>query len=338
MTDKLKVLLIGGTGTISRSIMELLAKSPRTEVTVLNRGNHEVPENVHQIVADASDNEAMKQALVNTYWDCVADFIVYKPEQAMQRVELLQGKTKQYIFISTEVVFDHEGTVWLKEDSLQGNRLSLYGQQKAACEQIFKQAEDLPLTIVRPGQTYGYNRIPLSVKGNSCWSVAARILANRPVIVHGDGKSLWHSMHTYDFAYNFLQLIANPKAIGQSVNLINPQAYTWDMIYEELGRQLQKPVRLVHLPSDLLAMSRRYDFKASIAGDKQYSNLYNHAQLDELIPDFRCQVNMASGIKMYLNYMNQHPEEKKNDPAFDTWCDCVISDYRSFSNAFHTKY
>ncbi len=336
-----KILLIGGTGTISSSITKMLAKDEEIETVVLNRGHKEIPEGAKQIVCDANDTEALMEAVKDEEYAAVLDFIVYTPEQAKQRIDVFKGKTAQYVFISTVVALNHEDTLWLNENSAQGNEYSAYGRSKQACEEVFMEAyekDGFPVTIVRPSQTYGYDRVPLSVKGKTCWSVVSRILNEKPVIVHGDGKAIWHMMHTYDFAYNFVQLIGNEETIGQSVNLVNPAVVTWDMIYNELARQLGREAKIIHIASDTLARSSKYNLKESIVGDKQYSNMYSKRNISEYIPDFKCLINMQKGIEMYLKYMDENPELKVEDPEFDTWCDKATRDYRAFMKIFGERY
>lgn len=341
MEEKKKILLIGGTGTISSSITRMLAKEDGIETIVLNRGNKETPAGVTQVICDANDTEALKAAVADDTYAAVVDFIVYTKEQAEKRVEIFKGKVAHYIFISTVCVFDREDKVWLNENSPMDNPNSAYGRSKTACEKVYMDAyenDHFPVTIVRPSQTYGYDRIPLSVKGKTCWSVVSRILNDKPVIVHGDGKSLWHMMHTYDFAYNFLQLIGNEEAIGESVNMVNPAVVTWDMIYAELGRQLGKEPRIIHIASDTLAKSTKYNNTEAFLGDKQYSSMYSKRNISEFIPDFRCMIGLQKGIEMYLQYMDEHPELKKEDEDYDVWCDKATRDYRAFMKIFGERY
>lgn len=318
-----KILMIGGTGTISMSITRLLAQSEEVEVTVLNRGHKELPEGALQVISDINDTEHMKEVLQGQHYDAVCDFLVYGPEQAEQRIQLFNGITDQFIYISTVCVFNHENAYVLNEHSPQGNKYSEYGRMKSAAEAIFMKAyseHEFPVLIVRPSQTYGYDRYPLSVKGKTCWSVIDRMLTNKPVIVHGDGKSIWHSMHTVDFAYNFVQLLFKKETIGQSVNLVNPECATWDMIYHELYRQLNVEPRIIHVASETLAASSHYDNLTAILGDKQYSNMYDTETMYHLIPDFKCRIGLEEGVKKYLVYMDEHPELKKKDELYDMWC------------------
>jgi nucleoside-diphosphate-sugar epimerase len=335
-----KILILGGTGTISTSVTAELAADLLNDVTVVNRGHKTVPADVKQIIADLSAPGSLKAAVGNEQWDAVIDFLVYDEAQARERVEVFSGRVKQYIFISTVVAFNHEDKVWINEETEQGNKYSAYGQKKQAAEILFRRASaaGFPVTIVRPSQTYGFERIPLSVKGRNCWSVVSRIQRERPVIVHGDGKSFWHMMHTTDFARNFVKLVGNSEALGRSVNLVNPASVTWDMIYHEIGRQLGVKVKLVHISSDTLACSQVYNNLEAILGDKQYANNYSTRVIQDLIPDFRCTVDYKKGISMYLDYMNAHPEKKEEDPDYDKWCDGVCRDYMAFMRLFRNRH
>jgi nucleoside-diphosphate-sugar epimerase len=338
--EQKKILLIGGTGTISTSVMKLLAKDINYDVTVLNRGHKELPVNIKQIICDIKEPGALEREVAGEKYDVIVDFLIYDAETAAERVRIFSGRVKQYFFISTVVTFDHENIVWLNENSRQTNRFSRYGQNKKAAEDVFRKASasGFPVVIVRPSQTYGEDRIPLSIKGQTCWSVVSRIVNGKSVIVHGDGKSIWHMMHADDFAYNFVQMIGNPAANGQTVNLVNPAVVTWDMIYEEIALQLGKKLRICHISSDTLACAAKYDSIETILGDKQFSNMYSKYQLTQLIPDFRCEIGLKEGVEKYLLYVAEHPECKIEDPEYDAWCDALIRDYRAFMKLVSQKY
>ena len=331
--QRLKILLIGGTGTISASITALLSEMDTVELSVMNRGNKPLPANVKQIICDVYDHAQMEKLLAKKSFDIVCNFLIYHPDEAKQQIDFFKHKIKQYIFISTVVTYNHEDAVMIDETHAQGNPHSLYGREKAACETLFLQAykeEGFPVTIVRPSQTYGYERIPLSVKGKSCWSVIERILHDKPVIIHGDGKSTWHCTHTDDFAHNFIQLINNERAIGQAFHNIHPTVVNWDIIYHHLYDYLNKAPQIVHIASDTLALSNAYDLRSSILGDKQYSNVFDITKIQQTIPDCRYAIDIQEGIHRYFTYMKEHPEKQLHDEAFDQWCDHVIDRYANF--------
>lgn len=334
----LKVLMIGGTGIISTPICEALAKDETVDLYVLNRGHKPLPIGAKQIIGDFNNQELM-QEVVNQYpFDVVINFIIFTPEQAKAQVELFKGKIKQYIFISTVVTYNHETAVCLQEEHEQNNIYSNYGQNKAKCERIFKEATDFPVTIVRPSQTYSHDRIPLSVKGKSCFSVIDRILNDKPVIVHGDGKSTWHSTHANDFVLGFIPLVGNMKAVNECYQIINDEITSWDMIYHYLYELLGKMPNIVHLPSDFLARSKQYNLKEAILGDKQYSCVYDMSKIKSIAPEFRCGIDIKTGLKMYLDYLELHPECKVKDEAFDCWCDQVIERYNRFVESMEGEF
>lgn len=333
-----KILIIGGTGIISTSITEALAKDPLVELTLLNRGKRhvELPEQIHVLNADINDTEHVLQVLGDRKFDAVADFVLFTPEQAHQRMAMFKNRTRQFIFISTVACLNHELSPSLNELSPRGNRFSVYGQNKAAAEQIFQKAHyehGFPVTIIRPAQTYSAQHIPVSVKGTTPWSVVKRIKAGQPVIIHGDGQSVWTSTHAEDFARAFIPLINHPQAIGEILHLINPTPHTWLQVYEILAELCETELKPVFIPSDVLAQSQQYDLLSTIQGDKMFSCLYDISKLKRFVPDFKPEISLRDGLTRYIKQMNDHPELQIEDPQFDAWCDQVISAY---TQATHT--
>ena len=327
-----KILIIGGTGIISTSLTELLAKDPLVELTILNRGHHpeKLPKNVEVLTADINDPEAVSLLLADRKFDAVADFVLFKPEQAQARVAFFKGRTRQFLFISTVACLNHELSPLINELTPRGNRFSTYGQNKAAAELVFLDAyqeSGFPVTIIRPAQTYSDQHIPISVKGQSVWSVVKRIKEGQPVILHGDGQSLWASTHAEDFARAFIPLINHPQAIGEILQLINPAPHTWLQVYTTLAELLGVELHPVFIPSSVLAQSQRYDLLSTIQGDKMFSNLYDISKLKRFVPDYKPQVSLREGLERYLTFMKHHPELQVEDPAFDAWCDALIADY-----------
>ena len=136
----LKVLLIGGTGTISMPICEALSQNQDIDLYVMNRGHKALPKHAKQILCDFHDTQNLKNILEQYTFDIVCQFIVYKPEEAIEQIQLFKGKIQQYIFISTVVTYNHETAVMINESHEQNNIYSQYGRDKTKCEQIFMKA------------------------------------------------------------------------------------------------------------------------------------------------------------------------------------------------------
>ena len=335
-----KVLISGGTGTIFAPITKTLASREDIDLYVLNRGNKNklLPSNIHFMIGDMKEDiEGVKEVLKDLSFDCVINFIVMNLEDAKKNVELFRGKTKQFIHISTNCVLNHTLTCNIDETIEKGNAFSAYGRNKAAVEDYLIEESkkgDFPLTIVRPSQTYSDNRIPLSVKGNSCWSVVSRMLRGKEVIVHGDGQSVWSSTHADDFAKMFCPLVGQPKAIGEIYQIMNPKSHTWDMVYQTLADLLGVEYKPVYISAYLLDKSQEFHWETSIHGDKHFSNIFDVSKVKQFCPDVVCDIDIKKGLQMYLEYMDAHPEMKKEDVKFDEWCDKTIEAYKKFAQAF----
>jgi len=323
------ILIIGGTGTISTPITETLSKDPDVSLTLINRGHHNqnLSSNVEILIGDINQTSHIKELLKGRSFDCVIDFILFGPQQAVERIDLFKGITKQFIFISTVACLDHEHHLIINELTPRGNRFSLYGQNKAAAEEVFLNAyqnEGFPVTIIRPSQTYSEDRIPLSVKGSSCWAVVQRMIEGKEVLIHGDGESVWASTHASDFAKGFISLINHPKTIGEIIQIMNPATHTWNEVYRILAETLKVEYKPIFIDSVTLSKSTAYDFKTSIQGDKMFSCIYDISKLKTLVEDFSPSISLRDGLKAYLEFMNAHPELKKSEPDFDVWSDDFI--------------
>ncbi len=331
-----KILIIGGTGTISTPITKILSNKEDVQLFILNRGQHPqvLKQSITYLKGDINHFEEIQTLLDNYQFDVVCNFIIFSREQAEINWKLFNGKTKQFIHISTAAVYDHENHCVLDENTPMGNRYSEYGRNKESVENYFNtlyREKNFPVTIVRPSQTYSRDRIPLSVKGKNCWSVIDRMLKGKQVIVHGDGQSIWASTHADDFARAFIGLINNKKTIGETYQIVNENPHTWDMIYQTLADLLGVSYKPVYIPSSLLKNSQKYDLLTAFMGDKQYSCLFDTSKIKQAVPDLKWTIDYKTGLKMYLDYMEQHPESKQTDDEFDEWCDDLIKKYLELS-------
>lgn len=182
-----------------------------------------------------------------------------------------------------------------------------------------------PITIIRPSHTYDERSIPLGIHGeNGSWQVAKRMLEGKPIIIHGDGTSLWTMTHSSDFAKGFIGLMGNIHAIGEAVQITSDEVLTWNQIYNSVASALGVKLNAVYVPSDLLGACSNYDFKSSLIGDKANSVVFDNAKLKRLVPNFIATKRFDQGVKETIDYVLSHPELQKEDKEFDEWCDKVI--------------
>ncbi|MDR1117184.1 MAG: SDR family oxidoreductase [Oscillospiraceae bacterium] len=329
----MKVLFIGGTGLISSAVSELALKTG-IELYVLNRGTSRSLESrgAHSIICDISDEYAAEKALGDAEFDVVVNWIVYTPQEIERDFRLFFGRTKQYIFISSASVYSKPVTNYpITESSPIGNPYWDYAQRKAECEHLLMNLYELrgfPVTIVRPSHTYGAGKLiaPLTGFKNS-WTYLERILSGKPVVVHGDGRSLWTVTHNTDFAKGFAGLLGNFSAIGHAFHLTSDEALSWDVIVETVYKILGVEPNIVHIASDFIS-SRCPEYYGPLHGDKAESMVFDNSKIKRFVPSFVCETPYHLGIRQVIDRLMSDAEGQTVDGEYNEKIDRLIEKYR----------
>jgi Nucleoside-diphosphate-sugar epimerases len=328
----MKILMIGGTGTISMAITRLLLSKGTDEVFLLNRGTRteELPSGAKFITADINNEEEVLEKTKGMEFDAVCEFIGFVPAQIERDHRLFAGRTKQYIYISSASAYHKPVRSYIiNEGTTLANPYWQYSRDKIACEELlmkYYREEGFPVTIVRPSHTYDERSVPLGVHGNKgSWQVIKRMLEGKKVIIHGDGTSLWHMTFNRDFAKAYVGLIGNPHAIGEAFQITNDETLTWNQIYETIASALGVELKAVHVSSEFLRDASDYDFEGSLIGDKACSVVFDNTKLKKAVPGFTPDIRFEEGIRITLENVLSHPELQVEDPEFDAWCDKVIA-------------
>jgi nucleoside-diphosphate-sugar epimerase len=330
----MKVLLIGGTGIISTAITRLLCESPDIELYLLNRGNRPLNSGAKILTAQIHDEPAVSELIKEHRFDVVADFISFVPSQLESRYRLFKDKTKQFIFISSASAYQKPLSDYrVNEATPLSNPYWEYSRNKIACEEYLMKLyreENFPVTIARPSHTYDDRYIPLGVHGEKgSWQIVQRMLSSKPVIIHGDGTSLWTMTHNSDFAVGFAGLMGNLHAIGESVQITSDETLTWNQIYQAIANALNVELKPYYVPSDFLAKCSCYDYTGSLTGDKANSVVFDNSKLKRLVPGFTAVKRFDRGIREVVANVLANKELQTPDPEFDTWCDIVIAELDS---------
>lgn len=330
----MRALVIGGTGTISTAIVKRLVDDPQWEVWVLNRGNRKLPdaENLHQIVADIHDEAETAEKLKGMTFDTVCEFIGFKKEDVERDYRLFKDKTRQYIYTSSASAYHKPSADYrITEGTALANPHWQYSRDKIACEEYLMKMyreEGFPVTIVRPSHTYCERSIPLGVHGkNGSWQVIRRMQEGKPVIIHGDGTSLWHLTFNTDFAIGYTALMGNRHAIGEAFQITGDETLSWNQIYATIADALGVELHPYYVSSEFLAAvgdQYGYDLTGGLIGDKAVSVVFDNSKLKRLAPDMTTYVPFHRGVRIALDYILAHPECQQEDPEFDAWCDRII--------------
>ncbi|PKI90721.1 NAD-dependent dehydratase [Actinomycetales bacterium SN12] len=313
----LKVLFIGGTGIISSAASELAARRGM-EVTLLNRGqSHRAPaEGVEVLTADISDAAAVDAALRGREFDVVADMIAFTPDQVQRDIDRFEGRTGQYVFISSASAYQKPVVhLPITESTPLRNPHWQYSRDKIACEELLTRAyrdRDFPVTVLRPSHTYDKWTIPAF----GGWTAIDRIRRGEEIVVHGDGTSLWTLTHASDFAVGFVGLLGNPLAYGDTFQITSDFVYTWNEIYSILGRAAGAEARLRYAPSaeiERLAPERA----GQLTGDMAHSVVFDNTKIRRLVPDFNPTAALHHTAREIIDWHDAHPELQRVDPALD---------------------
>lgn len=337
----MRALFIGGTGTISTAISHL-AIEKGWELTLLNRGNKSefVPEGAKVLQADIGDAEKVREMIRDLTFDVVADFIAFVPQHIERDIALFSGKTRQYIFISSASAYQKPLSCYtITESTPLANPYWEYSRNKIACEERLMheyRTSGFPVTIVRPSHTYSETSIPLAIHGKGTWSVIDRILKGKPVIIHGDGTSLWTITHSSDFAKAFVGLMGNLSAIAHPVHITSDEALTWDQIYDRIGAALNVQVKKIHIAADFL-IGCDPGYEGPLIGDKSASVVFDNSKIKRIVPEYTASMRFDQGVRLSVQYLLSHPELQVPDPAFDSFCDRVIEAQRKALDYFRAQ-
>lgn len=323
MAASMRVLFVGGTGIIS-SACAALALERGIELYLLCRGRspRAVPDGARVIRGDIRD-PAVASALSGLTFDAVCNFIAFTKEQVASDVALFRERTRQYIFISSASAYKKPVDNWpLTESTPLHNPHWQYSRDKIACEELLThelRTSGFPATIVRPSHTYDRTLLPFDPHRAGV-TVLSRLRRGKPVIVHGDGTSLWVLTHHRDFAKGFVGLLGNPKAVGEAFHITSDEVLTWNEIFGCVARAAGCEARLVHVPSTSIAKEHSA-WGAGLLGDKAHSVIFDNTKIKRFVPEYQAVIPFARGAEEIVDFYDQHPDFEPVDQALDELMD-----------------
>ena len=317
----MKVLYIGGTGEISFDCIHQSVKLGH-DVSVFNRGNNNagLPPQVNFITGDIHDDVAYGK-LADENFDVICQFRLFSPDEVKRDIKLFAGHCKQYVFISTASAYRKPVRgLPITERTPLVNPYWAYSRAKAEMEKLLREQAGLPYTIVRPSHTYR-THMPTPLSGNMDVS---RLMRGKPVVVHGDGESLWTITHARDFAPPFVKLLGNEMALGEDFHITGDRQWSWNEILEAVAAALGvEDYQFVHVPTDTLV---RYnpDWSGPLYGDKAASVIFDNTKVKSVVGDFDCPIDPWQGMKLVAEFFP--PDASKFDAKMDALLDRVVTE------------
>jgi nucleoside-diphosphate-sugar epimerase len=319
---KLRVLFIGGSGVISSACSRVAVESGM-ELFVLNRGRSSLrplPPGTTMLRADIREPQSVRDVMKDLEFDSVVDWVAFTPGQVQADIDLFGGRTGQYVFISSASAYQTPpARLPVTESTPLRNPFWAYSRDKIACEDLLVAAyrdQGFPATIVRPSHTYDQTLVPF----DGGWTVLGRMLAGKPVIVHGDGTSLWTLTHHDDFARGFVPLLGHSRTLGDAFQITSDDVLSWDQIANTLAAALGVTARLVHVPSDAIAGADP-DWGAGLLGDKAHSMVFDNAKLRGVVPGWRAVIPFERGAREIADWYLADPARQATDASLDALMD-----------------
>jgi len=298
-------------------------------LTCLVRGKtdrHPIPPGAEVLRADIRDLRSTRAVLGARRFDAVVEWVAFLPSHVDRDIELFRGKTEQYVFISSASVYSAPPShLPITESTPLFNPFWQYSRDKIACEDRLVHAyrtDGFPVTIVRPSHTYDASLLP--VRGG--WTVVDRMRRGLPVVVHGDGSSLWTLTHHDDFARGFVGLLGHSAALGEAFHITSDDAPTWDAIHQILGRAAGARPKLVHVPSELIA-ALDPDWGAGLLGDKTHSKVFDNTKIRRLVPDYRAAIPYARAAAEQIAWYDADARRRVVDDATNSSMARILEHY-----------
>jgi nucleoside-diphosphate-sugar epimerase len=327
--SKLRVLFVGGSGVISSACARVAVESG-IELYVLNRGQtltRPLPPGATELRGDVREPSSVKSTLGDLHFDSVVDWVAFTPDHVRADIDLFGERTGQYVFISTASAYQKPPSrIPVTESTPLRNPHWQYSRDKIACEDLLTaeyRERGFPATIVRPSHTYDRTKTILS----GGWTSLARMRTDRPVIVHGDGTSLWTVTHHEDFARAFVPLLGNPRTFGEAFHITSDDALTWDQITHALATALGATPRIVHVPSDAIAAADP-EWGAGLLGDKSHSMVFDNSKIKSVVPGWRAVIPFERGAREIADWYLGDAERQVTDPRLDALMDKLADTYQ----------
>jgi nucleoside-diphosphate-sugar epimerase len=325
-----RVLFIGGSGVISSACSRLAAESG-IELCVFNRGlslDRPLPAGVTVLRGDIRDPRSVREVLGGREFDAVVDWVAFTPEHVQADIDFFRGRTGQYVFISSASAYQTPpARVPIVESTPLRNPFLRYSRDKIACEELLRAAyrdDGFPATIVRPSHTYDKTLVPF----DGGWTVLARMRQGKPIVVHGDGTSLWTLTHHQDFAAGFVPLLGHSRTVGDVFHITSDDVLTWDQIAQALADAAGTRADIVHVPSDAIAAADP-GWGASLLGDKAHSLVFDNSKLRSVLPGYRAVIPFEQGAREIVGWHDEDPARQRADARVDALMDRLIETYRS---------
>lgn len=326
----MRLLIIGGTGNISREITRQAAEAGY-EVVLFNRGQRadaDTSKASKVILGDRTIPGELANKLKGLEFDAVIDMISFNADDAKTTLEAIGDRTGHMIFTSSVAVYAEpprripiieDGAVLRTEGSFP------YGFEKANMERYLKTVTTkFPITIIRPSLTFGVGCSNIGILRQNA-NIVRRIMDDKPLVMMGDGTNPWTFTFSPDLARAYVLSICNPATFGRTFQVTSGFVHIWDDLYNVIGDILCKKPRIIHVPSEMLN-----EIDSSLFGhlqmEKKYFGYFDCSSFRKAVPEWKPEYDLRRGMEMICSWWkeNGYPYEEEKDRLETLICEGVI--------------
>jgi len=323
------VLFIGGTGLISTAIARQLLEAGH-KVTLFNRGQSEsrLPPGAETIMGDRKDYAAFEQTFADKSYDVVVDMVAFHPDDSASAIRAFAGRCGQFIHCSTVCVYSGPVAQIPTTETEPYHSLGSYGKDKIVCELLLLQAfEDqrFPVTIMRPSHSYGEGGDIIRSVGPGNTFID-RLRKAKPLIVQGDGNSLWAACHVDDVARGFIATMGNGRCLGEAYNIAGDEWFTWNQYHDQVAEVCGGTFSPVHIPTDTLRQLAP-GLTGSTHDILQWPSVFDNSKLKRDTDYAGQTVSFKEGTRRTLAWLEANGRLKDSDA--DDYEDRLIAAWRT---------
>ena len=323
----MKILVLGGTGVISRAIITEGLKAGH-EMIAFNRGRREVafpvaPETIH---GDWSDPEDFQRKTRGVQVDVVIDVLCRTPEDAKRTLDCFGGTTRQWIFTSTSCAYQKPFAQYpVREAETTPWALPEYGYafNKAQMEAYLfdrLRGSDTPVTIIRPSLTYGEGCANIGVLRQNA-NIVHRIRQGKPLLLYDNGQTVFTFTFAPDLARGYLSCCLNPAAYGEDFHITSRNAASMEAYYRTFGQIVGHEPRFAYLSSERLYTLDPVQFE-HIWYEKRFDHIFSLDKIKQAAPDWEPEISLEQGLRHMIAWWERQgiaPDPEK-DALEDRLC------------------
>ena len=323
----MKLLILGGTGVISREIVKQALELGH-EVTIFNRGSKPcyVPEQVTVVHGDRNKTEDFKQKMAELNVDTVIDMTCFDEKAAKQTVDVFGNKVKQIIITSSIAAYNRpykSYPIHEDEEKLDTKGEFSYGFHKAEAERYLQSRmgkEAAAITIIRPSLTFGPGAANFGILRQNR-NVVRRIREGKQVVMIGEGVIPWSFTFVRDLANGFLLSCGNERTYNECFHITNTEIVMWEDLYKAVGQAVGKEPKFVYVPTILLR-EMLPDVCAHLNFEKVYFSVFSMDKFKKAAPEYEPRVKLADGVKELVDWWDSvdFPYDEERDKMEDEIC------------------